>query len=272
MASPLDLVPALLASRQLGNSRTDLQRTVRRLAAVRKARSDAGADEGTARQELEAEIRSAVQGRRNAQDASRCVQAALGMLGEAARQMENAGELARRSCSDALDEAARPELDRDFRIRLRALSDLLRKARYNGVPLFESSGRLHVAVGLETPYEVSLPCFGEDALEALGLEPGLPGLRSASEAAASSDRLAVALKAFGRMTTSLAASHRHLIVLVDILGTRIENLRSAQGGMRDSDLADEVVSLTKFQILNQSGVHLLGSGGAPTRSILSLLR
>lgn len=56
------------------------------------------------------------------------------------------------------------------------------------------------------------------------------------------------------------------------LGIQVENFTSAFSQIRDANVADEIVSLTKFQILNQSGTSALSQANSAQQQILSLLR
>jgi flagellin len=56
------------------------------------------------------------------------------------------------------------------------------------------------------------------------------------------------------------------------LGVGVENLSSSESQIRDTDVAKEVVSLTKNQILQQAGTSALAQANAAPQSVLSLLR
>jgi flagellin len=59
---------------------------------------------------------------------------------------------------------------------------------------------------------------------------------------------------------------------VRFLGVGVENLSASESQIRDTDVAKEVVSLTKNQILQQAGTSALAQANAAPSSILSLLR
>jgi flagellin len=56
------------------------------------------------------------------------------------------------------------------------------------------------------------------------------------------------------------------------LGIQVENFTAAFSQIRDANIADEVITLNKFQILNQSGTSALQQANQAQQSILSLLR
>jgi len=52
----------------------------------------------------------------------------------------------------------------------------------------------------------------------------------------------------------------------------VQNFTAAQSGVQDANIADEVVNLTKYQILNQSGTSALAKSNSSAQQILSLLQ
>lgn len=56
------------------------------------------------------------------------------------------------------------------------------------------------------------------------------------------------------------------------LGIAKENLTSSESQIRDADIAEEMTSFTKLQILQQSGMAILAQANSQSSSVLSLLR
>ena len=51
-----------------------------------------------------------------------------------------------------------------------------------------------------------------------------------------------------------------------------EVLSSSESIIRDADIAAEMTSYTKYQILQQAGISVLGQANSSPQSVLSLLR
>jgi flagellin len=51
-----------------------------------------------------------------------------------------------------------------------------------------------------------------------------------------------------------------------------ENLVASESRIRDVDMAEEMVTMTKFQILQQAGTSMLAQANQLPQSVLSLLR
>ena len=67
------------------------------------------------------------------------------------------------------------------------------------------------------------------------------------------------------------------IVRSHAIGTRtvisgIETAVRTVNDIRDADIASEIVTLTKFQVLNQTGLSALAQANAQSQSVLSLIR
>jgi flagellin len=57
-----------------------------------------------------------------------------------------------------------------------------------------------------------------------------------------------------------------------VTGTYQENLTSAESRIRDVDMAEEMVNLTKNQILQQAGTAMLAQANQAPQAVLQLLR
>lgn len=58
----------------------------------------------------------------------------------------------------------------------------------------------------------------------------------------------------------------------NLYGIEYENKTSQKGNLLDADVSEEVVNLTKYQILNQAGTFALSSANSNSQSVLSLLQ
>jgi flagellin len=59
---------------------------------------------------------------------------------------------------------------------------------------------------------------------------------------------------------------------VRYLGVSVENLSASESQIRDTNVASEVVTLTKNQIIQQAATSVLAQANASPQSVLSLLR
>jgi flagellin len=58
----------------------------------------------------------------------------------------------------------------------------------------------------------------------------------------------------------------------NLYGIEYENKTAQKGNLMDADVSEEVVNLTKYQILNQAGTYALSSANSNSQQVLSLLQ
>ncbi|MDQ7087440.1 MAG: flagellin [Acidobacteriota bacterium] len=69
----------------------------------------------------------------------------------------------------------------------------------------------------------------------------------------------------------LGAVYNRLTNAIQVITVQAENLKAAESQISDADIAAEVVNLTKFQVLNQTGISALAQANISSQSVLSLL-
>jgi len=57
-----------------------------------------------------------------------------------------------------------------------------------------------------------------------------------------------------------------------VITNQVQNLSAAQDGIRGANIAEEVANLSKFQILNQTGISALSQANQSQQSVLKLLQ
>jgi len=57
-----------------------------------------------------------------------------------------------------------------------------------------------------------------------------------------------------------------------VIQNQVQNTQAAESGIRDANVAEEIANMTKFQILNQTGIAALTQANTTAQSVLSLLR
>jgi flagellin len=71
---------------------------------------------------------------------------------------------------------------------------------------------------------------------------------------------------------SLGALQNRFESMINNLQVTTENLSASESRIRDTDMAMEMVSLTRNQVLSQAGTAMLAQANQIPQSILSLLR
>lgn len=272
MSSILNNVSALGASRQLGITGKGLQSTIERLTTGRRINraSDDAAGLGISNK-LGADIRIANQGKRNANDAISYLQVADGVLDEVTSLLTRASELAQQAKTGTISDSNRVNIDSEFQNIIKTIGDIGLNTKFNGAAVFTSAA-VSISVGGYSNISVTVGNLGASATAALGLTASTNALTDTTKATASATLIDAAITSVSATRASLGANMQQLSAVSNSLGIASENFVAAQSQILDANIADEVVSLTKFQILNQSGTSALSKANQSSQQILALLQ
>ena len=269
-------VPALVAQRNLRNTRTSLDRTLERLASgsrINHAGDDAA---GLAISEsLRAQIRGISMAERNAQDGVSLVQVAESAVGEISNILIRMRELGVQASSDTVGPQERKFLDLEFQELLQEIDRISNSTEFNRVPLLNgSASTFEIQVGTRNNPAVDRIKLFDGAntdvnVVALGLNlANVADKTSAQNCLASIDS---ALQTVTSIRATFGAMQNRLQSIITNLQVSKENLSAANSRIRDADLAEETTELTKNQILQQSGISVLTQANSSTKAALNLL-
>lgn len=267
MASIVNNISSLTASRNLASSQAGLNKTIGRLSTglrINRAQDDAAGLQIS--NNLRADVRILNQARRNANDGLGRLAVQDLVAEEATNLLTRAAELAEQAASGTTTSAGRAALNAEFTEILGALDALDSDTTFDGDDVFGQDFTVRVG---ETASEV----VSINAIDIDSTTLGINGedLTTSNNA---SDALALITSAISTVSEgrgTIGAKSQRLSTIVNSLGVRAENIQAAESQIRDADIATEVVNLTKFQILSQSGVSALAQANQSAQSVLSLL-
>ncbi len=72
--------------------------------------------------------------------------------------------------------------------------------------------------------------------------------------------------------STLGAVQNRLEHKINNLNATVENLTASESRIRDTDMAQEMVSFTRSQILSQAGTAMLAQANQSSQGVLQLLR
>lgn len=269
-------VPALLAQRHLRSTRGNLDSTLERLSSgsrINHAGDDAA---GLAISEgLRAQLRGLSQAERNAQDGISLVQVAEGSIAEISNILIRMRELGVQASSDTVGPQERGFLDLEFQQLMEEIDRISHSTKFNGVPLLNgSAGVFEVQIGTgNNPHIDRVKLFDPYATDINLVSLGL-NLSSVADKVGAQDSLGLidtAIKKVVSIRSEFGAMQNRLQSIINNLQINKENLASANSRIKDADLAEETTTLTKNQILFQSGISILGQANSSLKSALSLL-
>ena len=254
-------VDALAAHRNLARTSDNVSKAMERLSSglrINHAADDA-AGLGIS-EKMRGQIRGLAQAQRNIQDGVSMVQTAEGNLDEVQSILQRIRELAVQykngSTSTAGKNAIQSEVD--------ALSDEIDRiqgaAQFNGTDLLGSATGVTFQVGANDGESISIT-FGSVTVNSYS------DLATLTLGAIDAD-----LDAVSTARAGFGAVQNRLEHTLSVQATYQENLTGAESRIRDVDMAEEMVNLTKNQIISQAGTAMLAQANQLPQNVLRLLQ
>ncbi|HEY6759599.1 MAG TPA: flagellin [Baekduia sp.] len=214
---------------------------------------------------MRSQIRGLGQAQKNIQDGASMVQTAEGNLDEVHSMLQRVRELAVQYKNGSLDDNARTSIQNEVNQLASEIDRIGSSASFNGIDLLNTTNTVSFQVGANDGQEIGV------SLVNLSNEVGssyatlsTTGTTDISEIDAAITNVSTARATFGAVQNRLDHS-------LSVAASYQENLTSAESRIRDVDMADEMVSLTKNQILSQAGTAMLSQANQAPQSVLRLL-
>jgi len=263
--SILNNISALSASRQLGITSNNLDKTIRRLTTGKRINMASDDAAGLAiSNRLGADIRVSTQARRNAQDGLAYMQVADGALEEVTALLTRAAELAQQAQTGTISSTNRAALDLEFKVITDAIKNVADNAVFNSQSVFRDD-KIYVAVASFEKVEFTIGTMQ-------GQIGSSQNIKTASDAETAQKNLDQLIQDVSMQRATLGSRMQYLNTISNTLGIQVENFTAAKSQIEDANIADEVISLTKFQILGQSGTSALAQSNQAAQLMLGLLR
>jgi flagellin len=254
-------VDALAAHRNLARTSDNVSKAMERLSSglrINKAADDA-AGLGIS-EKMRGQIRGLAQAQRNIQDGVSMVQTAEGNLDEVHSILQRIRELAVQYKNGSTSTAGKGAIQSEVDALSAEITRIQGAAEFNGVDLLGSATGVTFQVGANdgetiaiTFQSVSVDTYSDlDNVDLADIDADL-------------DDVSTARAGYGAVQNRL----EHALA---VTGTYQENLTSAESRIRDVDMAEEMVNLTKNQILQQAGTAMLAQANQAPQAVLQLLR
>lgn len=266
MPSILNNIAALGASRQLGITNEGLQQTIQRLTTGKRINQASDDAAGLAiSNRLNADIQVAGQAQRNTNDGVSYLQVADGVLDTVTNLLTRAAQLAQQAQTGTVDQTGRDSLNAEFQNIITTISNIEGNTTFSGTSVFGST--LTIAAGGYGSVAVAVTTFNS-----LVANSSTVSLASSTGAVAAATSISAMLTAVSALRGTIGASEEELNAVSSTLGIQVQNVTAAYSQITDANIADEVVNLSKYQILNQSGISALSQANQAGQSVLALLR
>lgn len=270
-------ITSLTAQRQLRTSQGSLEQSLERLSSGLRINRSADDAAGLGISEnLKADIRSLAQAQRNANDGISMTQVAEGAMNEMQGIVSRMRELAVQSSNGTLGQTERDYIQTEFDELKAEIGRLAEVTEFNGTKLLNgaASGGLTIQIGIHSSANDRLTMsIARLSASTLGSTTFIDtqSLSSASAARASLSIFDAAITSLSNARAKLGAVQSRMSVAVTNLSSAQENLSAANSRIRDVDVASETANMTRYQILTQAGVAVLGQANQLPALALSLL-
>ena len=107
---------------------------------------------------------------------------------------------------------------------------------------------------------------------ALGVNDSNVDVSTQTGASACIGKIDEAIQKVSKQRSLLGAVQNRLEHTISNLDNTAENLQAAESGIRDVDMASEMVTMSKYNILQQAGQSMLAQANQATQGVLSLLQ
>jgi len=224
---------------------------------------------------LKADVTALQQAVRNANDGVAIVQIADGALAKITDLLTRAVTLAEQSASETVSDSERGTIDTEYQQLLNEIDRVVSVSNFKGEPLFSPTQAFtkQIYVG-DTHFESYIKISIAGAAGAGSAAMGLAGTSVTTATGARSVLITLqgAIASVSKWRGALGAQQNRLTNSVAIIQIQSQNLQAAESSIRDANMAEEVVNMTKYQILLQSGMASLAQANQSSQLVLSLFQ
>ncbi len=275
----------------------NLQTSTKRLSTGLRVNSAADDAAGLAIRELmRTDITALQQGVRNANDAISLIQTADGALGVIDEKLTRMKELAEQAATGTYDSTQRLMIESEYQAMASEITRIANATDFNGIHLLNGnlSGSTHSGAALSATGKLKVHFgtandsaedyyyiqIGASTASALGVGNQATASSATADARTVSTQ-AQAQKALLGLTNAVVSKDKiraHLGALqnrlentISNLTTQAENLQSAESRISDVDVATEMTSFVRNQILTQSSVAMLSQANSMQQMAMQLI-
>ncbi|MDK1328762.1 flagellin [Arthrobacter sp. zg-Y1143] len=270
-------VSSLNAMRNLTLNQSSQAKSVERLSSgmrINRAADDAA---GLAISEgLKNQVSGLTVAGRNAQDGISLIQTAEGALTEVHNILNRMRDLTVQASNDTNNTESRTAIQTEVTALTSELGRIKDTTNFNGIQLLDNTvtsgataGTLKIQVGADANETIDVTLAN---VAATLTTMGDLTVDTQVNAAASTTKLDAAIKSTSDQRATLGAQQNRLESTSRSIAVSVENLSSANSRIRDTDMAAEMGSFTKSQILSQAATAMLAQANQMNSGVMSLLQ
>lgn len=202
-------------------------------------------------EKMRGQIRGLEQAQRNTQDGISFVQTAEGALNEVSAMLVRMKELRVQGENGTYTTSDTGNIDKEVSELANQITNIVSNTKFNGKAI---TGGASITTN-DTGESIQIDSF-------------------TFSIATTADRATIsgAISTLSTVRGTLGAKQNRLEYTSNNIGTTVENLTAAESRIRDTDMAKEMVALTKNNILLQASQAMLSQANSQPQGVLSLLR
>jgi len=275
---------ATFANRQLGVRGAATQTNIESLSSgLRINRAGDDASGLAVSEKLRSQIRGLNQADRNIQNAVSFIQATEGYLQETQDILHRVRELSVQSANGIYTAEDRMQIQVEVSQLVDEINRIASHAQFNGMNIMTGAYARDSSSAVTMQFQVGANMdqfetmfIGTMTAQALGLEnnQGDTGMISISTPGAANQAIGMldsALRRVSQQRADLGAYQNRFEMAQQGVSIASENLQAAESRIRDVDMAGEMVSFVKNQILTQANSAMLAQANAQSQSVMQLL-
>ena len=261
-------IASLTAQQNLNTNNTFMNNTITQLTSGYRINSSSDDAAGlVVANQYRSNVAELTQGVRNANDGVSTLQIIDGGLGNISKILDRLKTLATESASDTFT-GSRTTLNNEYQD---LIGEINRQADNIGLGTTSTTNiaKLNVYIGGNTAsVSVDLSKGAVDAAT-LGISTAID---TATNAGTAIGEVNSAVSALGVVQGTVGSSENKLSYATNLANSQITSYSSAEGQIRDADMAAEAANLTKGQVLQQASLAAMAQANAEPQAVLSLLK
>ncbi|WP_394887334.1 flagellin N-terminal helical domain-containing protein [Clostridium butyricum] len=268
---------AMNAHRNMGMNTTAAGKSMEKLSSglrINRAGDDAAGL--SISEKMRGQIRGLDQASRNSADGISMIQTAEGALNETQSILQRMRELSVQAANDTNVTTDRAAIQEELTSLTTEIDRIAKTTQFNEKNLLNgdlATTGAKLQIGANKSDDLTLEVkIGNMGSASLGITANSIKVTSNSFAAASIDYVNEAIKKVSTQRSKLGANQNRLEHTIANLDNASENLTAAESRVRDVDMAKEMMSFSKNNILNQAAQAMLAQANQQPQGVLQLLR
>ncbi len=228
-------------------------------------------------EKMKSQIGGLTQAKRNAQDGISLVQTAEGALNESHSILERMRDLAVQGGNGTLTTDDRTSINKELTALHEELTRISQTTQFNTKQVFSQNKDNTVTftfqIGANSGQTLSVSVGAMDGASLLGSDASAFSIAAdGGNAGTMIHNIDDAIAKVSSQRATLGAVQNRLEHTINNLTATNENLSDANSRIRDVDMAEEMMTFTKSNILSQAATSMLAQANAMPNSVLNLLQ